>query len=141
MAKGHGERLSRKREATIAALIQYPTVGAAARAVGINPKTVTRWMADPEFIEAYRAARLKLVELAVGSMQSAAPEAVGVLRRKLRVKREGVQMKAAAYVYDRAVRAVELASVLQRVEQLEATLARVTGSETPVGVNGHAPVR
>src|SRR5688572_27719597 len=40
---GHGERLSRKQEQAVVALLEQPTLGQAAAAVGVNEKTLRSW--------------------------------------------------------------------------------------------------
>jgi hypothetical protein len=47
----------KKKDAAIAALLVQPTVAAAARAVGVSSQTLGRWMKDPAFDAAYRAAK------------------------------------------------------------------------------------
>ena len=42
--KGHGSKYGRKKEAAIAALLTQKNLGEAARAVGIDLKTLKRWM-------------------------------------------------------------------------------------------------
>jgi hypothetical protein len=54
---GHGTKFGRKKEEAVAALLVQRNLEDAARAVGISPKTLLRWMKEPEFDTAYRAAR------------------------------------------------------------------------------------
>src|ERR687886_540740 len=55
--KGHGSKWDRKREQAILALLQEPTVEAAAKAVGVADVTLWRWMQQPDFQAEYRIAR------------------------------------------------------------------------------------
>jgi transposase-like protein len=55
--KGHGAKFSRKMEEAIAALLTQRNVEEAARAAGIGPATLLRWLKEPESQTAYRAAR------------------------------------------------------------------------------------
>ncbi len=73
--KGHGEKLSRKQESAIAALLSAPTIKEAARTSGISEVSLWRWLQLPEFAIAYRAARRQVVERAVSELQAAAGEA------------------------------------------------------------------
>ena len=54
---GHGAKLGHKKEAAIVALLSHRSIEDAAREVGIAPKTLLRWLKDPEFDAAYREAR------------------------------------------------------------------------------------
>ncbi len=54
---GHGAKFGRKKEDAIVALLTTRTVEEAARVVGVSTKTLLRWMKEPEFDTAYRAAK------------------------------------------------------------------------------------
>ena len=77
--KGHGSKFGRKKEAAIAALMTQRTHEEAARATGIDLKTLKRWMRVPEFIEAYRRARWEAVEQAQARAQQNSGAATSVL--------------------------------------------------------------
>jgi transposase-like protein len=51
---GHGAKFGRKHEEAIAALLSQRNVDEAARVVGVDPKTLLRWLKMPEFQAAYR---------------------------------------------------------------------------------------
>src|SRR5258705_1199148 len=55
--KGHGTQFARKQEEAIAALLTQRNIDEAAKAVGIAPNTLVKWMKDPGFYAAYRDAR------------------------------------------------------------------------------------
>jgi hypothetical protein len=79
MPSGHGERLSRKQEQAIAALLEKPTVAEAATTIGINEKTLRGWLKDPVFAAAYRQTRREVLETSVGRLQAATATAVDTL--------------------------------------------------------------
>ena len=100
--RGHGAKLDRRREALIAALLGTGTIGEAARQVGVSPATVYRWMRDADFIVAYRQARRRALEVAVGRLQALACDAVGALERNLATEAPAaVQLRAADIVLNR----------------------------------------
>ena len=66
---GHGNKLSRKKEQAIIALLEAPTVKEAAEMVKINPATLYKWMALPEFEEACRKARHRAMGEAIARLQ------------------------------------------------------------------------
>jgi hypothetical protein len=121
--KGHGEKFSRKQELTILALLQQPTIRAAAQAAGVSDVTLWRWLQQPEFRTRYRAARRQVVEGALASLQQATSEAAATLQRNLTCGVPSVEIRAAAAILEQAVRAIELVDLEERLERLEAQLA------------------
>ena len=56
--KGHGAKFGRKKEQAIAALLSHRSVEDAARAIGLDPNTLLRWLdRNPSFSNAYLKAR------------------------------------------------------------------------------------
>ena len=78
--KGHGEKLTRKKEAVIVALLLEPTLEKAAARVGISESTLWRWTQLESFQAAYREARREAVSQVIGALQRASSEAVETLR-------------------------------------------------------------
>ena len=112
---GHGNKLSRKQEQAIAALLTESSVEAAADLAGISHATLKNWLKLPSFVSAYRAARREVVESALGKIQQATGEAVDTLKRNLTSGQPGQEIRAAVAILDHAVKAVE---VLDLTEQL-----------------------
>ena len=52
-----GAKFGRKKEEAIIALLTHRNVEEAAKAIGVAPKTLFRWMQVPEFDAAYSKAR------------------------------------------------------------------------------------
>jgi hypothetical protein len=77
--KGHGSKFGRKKEAAIAALLAEKNHAEAARVVGIDIKTLRRWMRLPEFIAEYRRARWEVAEHGYARAQQNTGVAVTVL--------------------------------------------------------------
>jgi hypothetical protein len=116
---GHGEKLSRKQEQCIVALLCEPTLERAAAAAGVSLRSLKTWLRDPGFQQEYRTARRQLVEGALGRLQQATGEAVDTLRRLLTCGRPAVEARAAVAVLEQSVKAVELIDLAERVEALE----------------------
>jgi hypothetical protein len=130
---GHGEKLTRKQEDAIAALLDAPTVAAAAGKAGIGERTLRRWMKIPEFLSAFRRERRRAVESAVGRIQAGTGLAVDTL---LAVARDGAKdgdrVRAAIALLDHGFRGVEQGDVLHH---------EPTGSEHgPPTIDGTADV-
>lgn len=111
--------LTPKQELAIAALLQERSIADAARACGLDERTLRRWLADPAFAAAYRLARRQVVEAAIGRLQQAAGQAVEVLQASLQAVKPGDRIRAALGILDRAVAGVELADLATKVEELE----------------------
>src|SRR5262249_19260987 len=111
--RGHGQKLTRKQETLIAALLTEPTHAAAAAKAGVSEATLHRWLHLPELQAAYRQARRALVEGAVGRIQAATGQAVDTL---LAVAKDGAKdgdrVRAAVALLDHAFRGLTDADAL-----------------------------
>ena len=125
--KGHGEKLSRNQERTIAALLVHPTMAKAATAAGVGEVTLWRWMQIPEFKEQYRIARREAVSQAVGHLQGACSVAVLALKDIAQDVScpAGARVSAARTVLEMAIKGVDLEDLAARVEELELQVTRV----------------
>src|ERR1700677_4877151 len=100
---GHGEKLTRKQEQAISALLSCSTIKKAADAVGVAETTLRRWLQeDAAFLVAYRQARRRVVEAAVGLLQRATGKAVRTLVRNMDGSKASDQIRAAAIVIEQA---------------------------------------
>jgi hypothetical protein len=115
---GHGEKLTRRQEAAIAALLTRPTVEAAAAECGVGYSTLKGWLAQPGFRAEYAAARRRLVDRAVLVLQQATTRAVGTLVRHLEADRPADAISAAKTVLDQAFRGMEILDLAAEVQSL-----------------------
>lgn len=122
--KGHGSKFHRKMYPAIAALLKCSTVEEAARAVGISPNTLSKWMKIPEFMDAYREATHSDFSQSMSRLRQATLAAVTtVLKNMVDPKTPPAgRQRAAEYVIDRAAKAIEAEDLLARVEALERLL-------------------
>jgi hypothetical protein len=146
---GHGEKLTRKHELAIAALLECPTVEDAARKIGVGYATLKRWMHDPTFAAAYRRIRRELLDAAAARIQAATGQAVDTL---LAVAKSGAKdsdrVRAAVALLDHAFRGLAGADVLTGqhgagdtssmdtadvVKVLAARLRQLDAAELPMG--------
>ena len=120
--KGHGEKLSRKQEALISALLTAPTLADAAHTAGIGEVTAWRWLKDATFQATYREARRQVVQQAIVQVQQATGEAVETLRQVMQAADAPASAKvsAAKTILETAVKAVELEDLEARIVALEA---------------------
>ncbi len=117
--KGHGEKLSRKQEQAIAALLSADSIKAAANICGVSEVSLWRWLQQPQFQTSYRAARRQIVERAVSELQTATSEAVATLRRNLHCENVNAEIRAAQIIIEQAIKGMELLDLQERLEVLE----------------------
>jgi len=118
---GHGEKLSRKKDQAIVALITEPTMKAAADKIGITTPTLYKWLKLSEFKAAYREARREAVSVAITRLQQAATEAVEALRAIMNdaSKPASARVAAARSILEMAIKAIEIEDLEVRIEELE----------------------
>jgi hypothetical protein len=118
---GHGEKLSRKMNDCILALMSAGTLDEAAAASGISPATARRWYR----LDVVKAELKHLQEEVVGHSLSrlklSASEALEVLRSVANdeVSPPSARVAAARTLLDNVFRAVETDDILSRIEALE----------------------
>lgn len=119
---GHGEKLSRKQEAAIIALLTTGTIGEAAQVAGVGVATMGRWLKAPAFAEAYRSARREALSLATSRLQKVAGEAVDSLAAVMndQASPASARVSAARSVLDLAYKAQEQQDFEDRLSALEA---------------------
>jgi hypothetical protein len=111
--RGHGQKLTAKQEALIAALLTEPTHASAATKAVVSEATLYRWLKLPEFRAAYRRARRELVEGAVGRIQAATGQAVDTLVSVAKDgAKDGDRVRASVALLDLAFRGLADADTL-----------------------------
>ena len=118
---GHGAKFGRKKEDAIVALLTQPNVEAAARAVSVDPKTLQRWMKEPEFDRAYREARRRAYGQSISRLQQGSSAAATTL---LKVMVDpgtpaSTKVRAAESVLSHAAKAIEIEEIEARLTELE----------------------
>jgi hypothetical protein len=119
--KGHGTKFERKKEQAIAALLTQRNLDEAAKAAGIAPNTLLKWMKDPEFDAAYRAARRSAFSQSVARLQQGSTAAVTTLLKVMvdPATPASTKVRAADSVLAHSAKAIELEDIEARVAELE----------------------
>jgi hypothetical protein len=131
--KGHGQKLTCKQEALIAALLTEPSYAAAAAKAGVGTATVYRWLRLSAFQAAFRQARRELVDAAVARIQAATGLAADALVAVARNgRRDGDRVRAANSVLDHANRGLAHADLLYGVPETEGAGRMSTGQVVEV---------
>jgi hypothetical protein len=118
---GHGAKFERKKEDAIAALLTHRNIEEAANAVRISGKTLLRWMKEPEFDAAYRAARRAAFGQSIARLQQGASAAATTLL-KIMIDTSApasVRVRAADSVLNHASKAIEIEDIEARLSELE----------------------
>jgi transposase-like protein len=118
---GHGTKFGRKKDEAVAALLTQRNIEEAARAIGVVPNTLLRWMKEPEFDAAYRAAKRAAFGQAVARLQQGASAAATTLLKTMidPATPASVRVRAADCVLDHAAKAIEIEDIEARVSELE----------------------
>ena len=89
--------------------------------MGISARTMRRYMAEPDFSEAYHQAHARLVEDATQRMQRGLSSAVDTLQEIAKDPDAGktARVAAARSLLEQALRYTELSDLLERIKNLE----------------------
>ena len=126
----HGDKVSRRKEQAIAALLANSTVQSAAAAIGVNVRTLCEWLKQPAFKRAYAQAREEILERTVVQLLSVTAKAVATLERNLNCEEPGPEIRAAVAILDHALKGSEVLDLGRRVQDLENRLMP-TNNENP----------
>jgi transposase-like protein len=118
---GHGAKFARKKEEAIVALLTQRNLEESARSIGIDPKTLLRWMKEPEFDAAYREARRMAYGQSIGRLQQAASAASSTLLKIMIDPNSppSCRLRAADSVLSHAAKAIEIEDIEARLSELE----------------------
>jgi hypothetical protein len=119
---GHGEKITRKQEQAIAALLTHNTIVEAADSIEIGESTLRRWMKTPEFCQSFNAARKEAVSSAIIRIQTSANDAIKLLRSIMEREDAPIpsRVTAAKVILDQTLRAWEIFELEERIKTLEA---------------------
>src|SRR5262249_53068837 len=129
-------RLSHKQSQVIAALLEHPTIVAAAASLGMSDRGLRKWLNKPDFVAAYRRVQHQLLERTVAQSLAAGTEAVAALRRNLTCGQAGAEIRAAVAILEHAVKGVEVLNLAEQVAELERWKAEQTAGPAQNGRAG-----
>jgi hypothetical protein len=124
---GHGEKLNRKQDEAISALLTEATVAAAAEKAGVSEASLGRWQKLPEFRAAYLEARRQVVEKAYAQIQQSSWAASSTLIRLLGSNSDSVRLRAAMELLNQANKGLETLDFAERLAALEERQAEQDG--------------
>ncbi len=121
-SRGHGNSISRKQEAAIAALLISRTQTDAALKAGVSVSTLRRWVKDEVFAAGYQAAKRDLLEGTINQIRSVSSVAVRTLAEIASDKRAKSSARVAACrtILSVLLDGVEAQSLSDRLDAWEA---------------------
>jgi hypothetical protein len=121
------EELTRKQQHAILALLSNRSVEDAARACHTPVRTIFRWLKDPEFDSAYRAAKKAAFGQGIARLHHLTSAAVSTLGKVMldAGTPPATKVRAADTILNHTVRAIEMEDLEARLAELE----RVAQSE------------
>lgn len=118
------DELDPKQLRAVVALLTERTIEQAAERVGVNERTLRRWLGQDPFRHALRAAQRATFEHAHARLQEAATLAVDTLKAVMEDANApaAARVGAAKAALEQGSRSVELAQVIERVDAMERQL-------------------
>jgi transposase-like protein len=118
---GHGTKFARKKEQAIIALLSHRTIEEAARAIGIVPNTLLRWMKEPEFEAALRVAKRAAFGQAIARLHHLSSAAVSILGKVMMdpTTPPATKVRAADSILNHTAKAIETEDIEARLAELE----------------------
>jgi len=118
---GHGAKFGRKKEEAIAALLAHRNTEEAARAAGIAPKTLLRWLQIPEFQLAFRDAKWAAYSQSIGRLHQMSSAAVTTLGKVMvdPSTPPATKVRAADSILNHTAKAIETENLEARLSELE----------------------
>jgi transposase-like protein len=130
---GHGTKYSRKKDAAIAALLTQRNIEEAARVAGIGTQTLYRWMKDPGFDAAYRAAKHAAYGQATARLHQGSSAAAATMLKIMldSTAPAASRLKAADCVLNHVRSAIEMEQIIARIAALEEAAELVASQARP----------
>ena len=113
--------MTKKQEKALAALAVNPTIKAAAESIGMDPRTIRRYLKDPDFLTEYRQIQTDILadaRLQAQQLMNPALDTLAEICRKTDA-RHGDRVAAARSILEWAARLTEITDIVERLEALE----------------------
>src|SRR5262249_50209484 len=133
--KGHGQKMGRKMEAAIAALLSEPSLETAAAKAGVSPRSLGNWMHQADFLAAFHAARMAVLSAGITQLVNATTQAVSVLVAELTGLRAADRIRAATAILVHANQGIEIADLSADLAELRRQVEEVSRGRTPASVH------
>ena len=114
-------KFTRKQEEVIVALLSQRNVEEAARVAKVPPRTVYRWMKNPDFDREYRDAKRGAYSQAIARLHQMTSAAVSTLGKVMVDANTpaSTKVRAADSILNHTIKAIEIEDIAARVAALE----------------------
>jgi hypothetical protein len=114
-------KLGCKKEEAIVALLSHRTVEDAARACNKRPRTLFRWLNEPDFRAAYKQARRIAFSQSIARLQQASSAAASTLLKVMLdpASSASARVGAAKAVLDHTAKGIEIEDLEERLAAIE----------------------
>jgi hypothetical protein len=118
---GKTDKLTRKQEDAIVALVANRSIEDAARACDTPPRTLYRWLKEPDFERGYRTARRQSFGQSIARLQQGSTAAATTLLKVMvdPATPASTRVRAAEAVLNHAAKAIEIEDIEARLSELE----------------------
>ena len=137
-----GKKLGRKKEEAIVALLSQRSIEDAARACNTPPRTLHRWLKEPEFDAAFRAARRAAYGQSIARLQQASTVAATTLLEVMVDPKTpaSTRIRAAECVLTHATKSIELEDLQARIGDLERAAEEIDRDQNLQATERHLSV-
>ena len=119
---GKKPSVAARQQSVLPILASSPSVSQAARIAGINRRTLSRWLEDPDFREQLAQLQRQRAELAKGCLQDLSLQAVASLVDYLQIPNLEMRLKAIRTILEYSGKVSGLQDLQDKVESLETSL-------------------
>lgn len=114
-------KTQRLRQTALAALVTQPSVALASAQCGVSPRSLARWIKEPQFAAELAAARNEVLDAALERLKTAAFNAVGTLIEVAAspAASDMARVSSSKALIELALRVGSIQQLTERVEQLE----------------------
>jgi hypothetical protein len=118
---GFSDKVGGKKDSAVLALLTARSVEEAARATNVPVRTLYRWMKEPAFKAAYRAAKREAYGQAIARLHQMASAAVSTVGKVMvdPATPPATKVRAADSILNHTAKAIEIEDIEARVTELE----------------------
>jgi hypothetical protein len=125
----NGHKLAPKKMRALTALLEYPTIVAAAESAGVGQRTLTRWMTeDEEFQRALTAAQTRALDQTITRLSAGGPIAADTLIQiaSNEYNKPSVRVQAAARILAEQRAGINLVTLKNELDELRSKVDELT---------------
>lgn len=123
-------KLSTQQQNAVLLFCEGRTAADVARAIGVTPRTISRWLLRPAFVQALTEQRAALRSEVVNRLHTEAEQAARVVASIMNnaAVHPAVRLKAAQDILDRVTGRAELDELTARLAEIEGLLSETEGA-------------